>query len=67
MNLSVTNLDRDESPSARDASPAHSETMFRQMFEHSADAMFMCDPRQEIFLDCNQAAVEMMRASCKHS
>jgi PAS domain S-box-containing protein len=39
--------------------------MFRQMFERSADAMFLCDPGQEIFVDCNPAAVEMMRASGK--
>src|SRR2546426_5023177 len=65
MNPSATNLDWDESPSARDASLAHNESMFRQMFERSADAMFLCDPRQEIFVDCNQAAVEMMRATSK--
>jgi len=39
--------------------------MFRQLFERSADAMFLSDPRREIFVDCNQAAVEMMRASSK--
>ncbi|MCI0746177.1 MAG: PAS domain S-box protein [Verrucomicrobia subdivision 3 bacterium] len=65
MNSSATTLDRDESPSAPNASPAHNETMFRQLFERSADAMFLTDPRREIFVDCNQAAVEMMRASSK--
>jgi PAS domain S-box-containing protein len=39
--------------------------MFRQLFERSADAIFLLDPRREIFVDCNQAAVEMMRASSK--
>jgi PAS domain S-box-containing protein len=39
--------------------------MFRQLFERTADAMLLCDPRREIIVDCNQAAVEMMRASGK--
>src|SRR5262245_13570999 len=39
--------------------------MFRQLFEGSADAIFLFDPTREVFVDCNQAAVEMMRASCK--
>ena len=40
-------------------------SMFQQLFERSADAMFLVDPRREIFVDCNQAAVEMMRATSK--
>ncbi|MCI0746353.1 MAG: PAS domain S-box protein, partial [Verrucomicrobia subdivision 3 bacterium] len=64
-NSAATNLDWAESPSATDAAPGHNESMFRQMFERSADAMFLSDPRREIFVDCNQAAVEMMRASAK--
>jgi PAS domain S-box-containing protein len=39
--------------------------MFRQLFERSADAIFLFDPVREYFVDCNQAAVEMMRASSK--
>jgi hypothetical protein len=54
MNSSATTRDRDESPGARDAAPSHNESMFRQMFERSADAMFLCDPGCEIFVDCNQ-------------
>src|SRR5688572_14540469 len=65
MNSSATNLDWDESPSASTVSVAHNESMFRQLFERSADAMFLSDPRREIFVDCNQAAVEMMRARSK--
>ncbi len=65
MNPPVTNLKWDERPSAIDPSPAHNESMFRQWFDHSADAMFLSDPRREVFVDCNQAAVEMMRASSK--
>src|SRR2546422_11039328 len=65
MNSSVTNLEWGERSSACDASLAHNESMFRQLFERSADAMFLSDPRREIFVDCNQAAIEMMRASSK--
>ena len=65
MNHSAKNLDWNESPSASEASLAHNESMFRQLFERSADAMFLSDPRREIFVECNQAAVEMLRASSK--
>src|SRR5437762_14224677 len=65
MSSSVTNIYRDESPSVRDPLLADNESMFRQLFERSADAMFLSDPRREIFVDCNQAAVEMLRASNK--
>lgn len=37
--------------------------MFQQLFERSADAIFLFDPAREVFVDCNQAAVEMMRAT----
>lgn len=39
--------------------------MFQTLFERSADAIFLFDPRHEVFIDCNQAAVEMMRATNK--
>src|SRR5262245_7347767 len=39
--------------------------MFQQLFERSADAIFLFDPGREVFVDCNQAAVEMMRATSK--
>jgi PAS domain S-box-containing protein len=39
--------------------------MFRQLYDCSADAMFLSDPIRQIFVDCNQAGVEMMRASSK--
>src|SRR5437762_14247231 len=65
MSPRATALDRDESPSARQSALADNESMFRQLFERSADAMVLSDPRREIFVDCNQAAVEMMRASSK--
>jgi PAS domain S-box-containing protein len=39
--------------------------MFRRLFERSADAIFLFDPGREVFVDCNRAAVEMMRATSK--
>ena len=65
MNASKTHQDWDERTSATGAALADNESMFRQLFEHSADAMWLSDPQREIFVDCNQAAVEMMRASSK--
>jgi PAS domain S-box-containing protein len=65
MTAGVANLKWDESTSAREVLLANNESMFRQLFEHSADAMFLSDPQREIFVDCNQAAVAMMRATNK--
>ena len=42
-----------------------SEQMFRLLFERSGDAIFLYDPRQKVFTDCNQAAVELMRSPGK--
>jgi len=39
--------------------------MFQRLFERSADAIFLFDPGREVFVDCNCAAVEMMRATSK--
>ena len=41
------------------------ESMFRLLFERSADAIFLLDPRRQIFVDCNEAAVQLMRAANK--
>src|SRR5213075_2428195 len=65
MTFSAGDLEWAERTSAKTASLADNESMFRQLFERSADAMFLCDPRTQIFVDCNQAALEMMRASSK--
>ncbi len=45
--------------------PDHHEQMFRLLFERSGDAIFLYDPRQKVFTDCNQAAVELMRSPDK--
>jgi len=44
-------------------SPRESEAKFRLLFENSPDAMLLLDG--DAFVDCNQAAVEMMRCSSK--
>ena len=38
-----------------------SESKFRLLFERSADAMFLMDGKK--FIDCNDAAIEMMKCS----
>jgi PAS domain S-box-containing protein len=39
--------------------------MFRLLFERSADAILLLDPQADVLMDCNQAAVELMRAGTK--
>ena len=55
----------DGSPSA--SKPAFMDTppMFQLLFERSADAIWLFDPKAGVFLDCNAAAVELMRAGTK--
>jgi PAS domain S-box-containing protein len=43
--------------------PKESESKFRLLFERSADAMFLLDGKK--FIDCNNAAVEMMKCSSR--
>jgi PAS domain S-box-containing protein len=43
--------------------PKESESKFRLLFERSADAMFLLDGKRSI--DCNNAAVEMMKCSSR--
>jgi PAS domain S-box-containing protein len=54
-----------ESSSAADTSLCDNQSMFRLLFERSADAILLMDPRRNVFVDCNQAAIEMMRASSR--
>ena len=54
-----------ERSSAKVQEVADAEPMFRMLFERSADAILMLDPQREVFVDCNPAAVQMMRASSK--
>ncbi len=43
-----------------------SEAKFRLLFEKNADAILLFDALTSSFVDCNDAAVEMMRAGSKH-
>jgi PAS domain S-box-containing protein len=51
--------------SAKTQGITDAESMFRMLFERSADAILLLDPQREVFVDCNPAAVHMMRASSK--
>lgn len=54
-----------ERSSAKDSGVGDGESMFRLLFERSADAILLLDPQREVFVDCNPAAVHMMRATSK--
>src|SRR5258707_1217247 len=55
----------DESPSAAELSLDDNPSMFQLLFERSADAIWLFDPQAGVFVDCNAAAVELMRAGTK--
>ena len=55
----------DESPSAAETPIRDNPPMFQLLFERSADAMLLFDPQLGVFVDCNQAAVELMRVGSK--
>jgi PAS domain S-box-containing protein len=59
--------DRDESPSALRSLFNNHPSMFQLLFERSADAIFLFDPERGVFVDCNEAAVELMRAGTKEN
>src|SRR5688572_13233367 len=41
------------------------ESMFRLLFERSGDAIILFDPQKQVIVDCNAAAVTLMRATSK--
>src|SRR5437773_12560920 len=55
----------DQSPSAAGWSFQDNPSMFQLLFERSADAIWLFDPKAGVFVDCNAAAVELMRAGTK--
>src|SRR5258707_12665288 len=55
----------DESPSAAEPLLKDNPSMFQLHFERSADAIWLFDPQAGVFVDSNQAAVELMRAGTK--
>ncbi len=64
-NPSATERKWDESASATGLSLKHNSFMFELLFERSADAILLFDPKAGVFVDCNAAAVELMRAGTK--
>src|SRR6187401_2146546 len=56
-----------ERPSAADGSVKDTPSMFQLLFERSADAIWLFDPQAGVFVDCNSAAVELMRAGTKET
>ena len=54
-----------ERPSVSTTGVGHHNPMFQQLFERSADAIWLFDPDTGVFVDCNQAAVDLMRAGTK--
>jgi PAS domain S-box-containing protein len=52
-------------PSAETLSLVDSEAMFELLFNRSADAIWVLDPAEGVFVDCNQAAVELLHARTK--
>src|SRR6266853_824777 len=63
--ISIGVRERDESPSAAEWSFRDNPSMFQLLFERSADAILLFDPKANVFVDCNSAAVELMRANSK--
>ncbi len=58
----ITERKRAEAEAALHAS----ESRFRLMFERTADALLLLDPVAGQFIDCNQAATDMLRCTDKH-
>src|SRR5580765_1642409 len=56
-----------ERPSAPPGVLCQTDSMFELFFERSADAIWLYDPKAGVFVDCNQAAVQLMRAGTKEN
>ena len=57
--------ERDESPTPVLSLFDNNPSTFQLLFERSADAIWLFDPQAGVFMDCNSAAVELMRAGTK--
>jgi PAS domain S-box-containing protein len=57
--------DWDGSPSAAEPSLKDNPSMFQLLFDRSADAIWLFDPKAGEFVDCNAAAVELIGAGTK--
>src|SRR6187455_2588649 len=65
MNSSATSPDWDESTSAPELRLQQTGSVFENFFARSVDAVWLLDPQEGVFVDCNQAAVELMGAENK--
>ena len=65
MNSSAIKPERGESPSAADRLLGHADSVFESFFERSFDAVWLFDPQAGVFVDCNQAAVQLIGAENK--
>ncbi len=54
-----------ERPSAPSGVLADAGTMFQLLFDRSADAIVLFDPQSGVFVDCNAAALSLLRARSK--
>lgn len=59
------NSDWGQSPSAKDRTGPHSSDVFQCLFERSVDAVWLLDPQEGVFVDCNEAAVRIVGAQSK--
>jgi len=59
----LLNIELREQREAGEAAVRRSESRFKALFERSPDPIFLLDG--EVFIDCNQAAVDLMRYSSK--
>src|SRR5690349_19777899 len=57
--------ERDESPAPVLSPVGNDPSTFQLLFERSTDAIWLFDPQAGVFIDCNSAAVELMRAGTK--
>jgi PAS domain S-box-containing protein len=64
-NSPARELERGEGPSAPELLLQHSGAVFESFFERSVDAVWLLDPQAGVFVDCNQAAVELSGAENK--
>jgi len=62
---SSTEGQRDQRCNAAGADSGDNESMFRLLFERSGDAIILFDPQKQALVDCNDAAVRLMRAPSK--
>src|SRR2546430_15366365 len=62
---SSTEGQRDQRCNGAGADSGDNESMFRLLFERSGDAIILFDPQKQALVDCNDAAVRLMRAPSK--